>query len=136
MFVFTCFFQGIWSQLGWFLASKLGSNKYVAPRFFSNSVQVASKLRPRVVQEVPRASQESPKSAPRAPQECPKSAQECPKSAQECPKSVPRVSKTSPGPIFESSEVCFSWKDLNSNILELSPAPMFESSEVCSSREI
>ena len=72
---FTSIFKGFWSQLGWILGPKLGSNKYVAPRLFR-------KTRPRGVQEASK----SPKSVPRAPQGRPKSVQERPKSVQERPK--------------------------------------------------
>ena len=97
--------------------------------------QVAPKRRPRGSQERPKRAPRASQERPRVPQERPRVPQERPRVPQERPKSVPRAPKTSPGPIFESSEVCSSWKDLNSNILEASPAPMFESSEVCSSRE-
>ena len=72
---FTSIFKGFWSQLGWILGPKLGSNKFIAPRLFR-------KTRPRGVQEASK----SPKSVPRAPQGRPKSVQERPKSVQERPK--------------------------------------------------
>ena len=108
IFVLTCVFQGFWSQLGWILGPKLGSNKFIAPRLFPNSVQVTSKYRlrgsksaPRVSKRRPRASQERPKSVPRASKSVPRAA----KSGQDSPKRVPRGSPEGPERRQEGSEV-------------------------------
>ena len=79
---FTSIFKGFWSQLGWILGPKLGSNK-VGPRgFFARRVQEASKRLPRA----PKASQECPKGAPRVSKSAPRAS----KSDQNVPRERPR----------------------------------------------